>query len=162
MDRWTCPDCRREFGRPGQSHSCSPGLSVDDYFATAKDWERPIYDLVAGHVESLGDVIIDPISVGILFKNGPTFCILRAMIRWTALGFTLGRKLSSDKLSRKVTGDRGKFFHVVNVAGPDQIDDEILGWLTEAYHTAGGTLDQLQSNTGSDPMVPDDVDDLFD
>ena len=50
---------------------CNPGLSIDEYFATAQPWERPIFDVVAGHLQSLGDVIIDPLQMGVLFKNGP-------------------------------------------------------------------------------------------
>ena len=152
MERWTCPDCQRQFGKPNQSHTCSPGFTIDDYFATAKPWERAIFDRVADHLEGLGDVIVDPISIGILFKNGPVFCQLRAMKRWTALGFSLDRRLTSARISRKVVEYHGKYFHVVNVDDPAQIDDEVLGWLTEAYRLYGG---------GSDPMVPDDVDDPF-
>ena len=163
MDRWTCLDCRRDFGKRGQSHLCSPGLGVDEYFATAQPWERPIFDVVAAHLQGLGDVIIDPIAIGVLFKNGPMLCELRAMKRWTALGFYLGRRLTSDRLSRKVADHRTKYFHVVNLDDADQIDGEILEWLTEAYHFAGGTLgaDLEGGSTGSDPMVPDDVDDPF-
>ncbi|MDH3303462.1 MAG: DUF5655 domain-containing protein [Acidimicrobiia bacterium] len=165
MDRWTCPECRRDFGKRGQSHMCSPGLGVDEYFATAQPWERPIFEVVANHLESLGDVIIDPIAIGVLFKNGPMLCELRAMKRWTALGFHLDRQLVSGRLSRKVVEYGNKFWHVVNVESADQIDGEIVGWLTEAYHVAGGTLDTMslpaEPGTGADPMVPDDVEDLF-
>lgn len=145
---------------------CSPGLTVDEYFTTAKDWERPIFDAVAPHLESLGDVIIDPIGMGILFKNGPAFCSLRSMTRWTALGFTLGRKLTNERLSRKVSSQNGKHFHVVNVSDPAEIDAEMLDWLSEAYHFAGGTLHLFEAGGGPDDddagsMVPDDVEDPF-
>ena len=54
---------------------------------------------------------------------------------------------------------------MVNVTEPEQVDGEILQWLTEAYHTAGGTLAEMEPlvdpSSGSDPMVPDDVDDPF-
>jgi hypothetical protein len=32
-----------------------------------------------------------------------------------------------------VVGEGNRFWHVVNVASPDEIDDLIRGWLTEAY-----------------------------
>lgn len=163
VDRWTCPDCGREFGRRDQSHMCAPGLTVEEYFKTAQAWERPVFDVVAAHLEGIGEVIIDPIAVGIQFKNGPVFCMLRPMKRWTALGFTLRRRLDSDKLSRKVTdGGAGKFYHVINVDDPLLVDAEVLGWLTEAYHIAGGTEHLLApSEASGDGMVPDDVEDLF-
>ncbi len=169
MERWTCPKCSREFGKTNQGHMCNPGLTVAEYFATANDWERPIFDKVAEHLQGLGDVIVDPLAIGILFKNGPMLCELRAKKKWTALGFFLRRRLTSNKLSRKVADYQGKFFHVINVDDPADIDDEILAWLTEAYHIAGGNLeaaaraaDPASSAADDDqPMVPDDIDDPF-
>lgn len=141
---------------------CAPGLTLEEYFETAQPWERPIFDVIAGHLEGLGEVIVDPIAVGIQFKNGPVFCILRAMKRWTALGFTLRRRLDSDRMSRKVADYKGKYFHVVNVDDPALVDDEVLDWLTEAYHVAGGTEHLLEPDEATgDGMVPDDVEDLF-
>lgn len=141
---------------------CNPGLGIEEYFAGAEPWERPIFDIVADHLRSEGDVIIDPIAIGILFKNGPMLCELRAMKRWTALGFYLGRRLTSGRLSRKVVDNGTKYFHVINIDDPDQLDSQVLGWLTEAYHFAGGTLNGGGAGgNGGDPMVPDDVDDPF-
>jgi hypothetical protein len=136
-------------------------MSLEEYFADAKPWEKPVFDVVYGHLASLdgGDLIVDPIAMGIKFKNGPMICELRAKTKWTALGFSLSRKLSSGKLSRKVVQhmNTDKYFHVVNLSESKQIDNEILGWLTEAFYLpAGGP------SSGSDPMVPDDVDAEFD
>ena len=157
MERWTCPDCERQFGRKNQGHMCRPGMSLDEYFDQAKPWERPIYDVVAAHLTSLGDVIIDPIAMGIMFKNGPMLCELRAKTKWTALGISLRRKIDSGRFSRKVVEFGGKYFHVINVTDPAEIDDEVLEWLTEAWHVAGGTEPPNAPVTG-DGMVPDDLD----
>lgn len=37
-------------------------------------------------------------------------------------------------ITRKVIPHAGRYFHVVRLTGPDDLDDEIVGWLTEAYH----------------------------
>ncbi len=178
MERWTCPKCKREFGRKNQGHMCSRGLTVDEYFASANDWERPIFDTVSDHLQQLGDVIVDPVAMGIMFKNGPMLCELRAKNKWTAVGFFLRRRLTSARLSRKVTDYQGKYFHVVNIDDATMVDDELLGWLTEAYHVAGGdteaaaraaaanggdsTSDPNDSGPGDEaPMVPDDIEDPF-
>jgi hypothetical protein len=34
---------------------------------------------------------------------------------------------------RKPTSYRGHYFHVANIRGPEDIDDRLRGWLTEAY-----------------------------
>ena len=62
---WTCPECGRMFGRTGQGHDCAPGLSLDEYFETGPAHERPVFDAVMAHVESLGPVHADIVSVGI-------------------------------------------------------------------------------------------------
>lgn len=157
MDRWTCPACQRDFGKPNRSHQCSPGLTIEQYFAAAAPFERPVFEAVAEHLRSLGDVIIDPIAVGILFKHGPVFCELRARKRWVALGFGLRRKLTSSRLSRKVNGYQGKYYHVINVTDPAQIDDEVKAWLTESYWTAMGMMVPADDPT----LEPDDIDDPF-
>ena len=136
MATWTCPDCGRPFGRTNQGHLCAPALSLDEYFATAHERERPIFDVVHGHLDSLGPLDVDPVSIGILFKHGPVIAELRPKTRWVALTFLLPVRLSSNRFSRKVVpagGNGSRHYHVVNVHHADEIDDQVLDWLTEAY-----------------------------
>jgi len=163
MQRWTCPKCNRVFGKLNQGHDCQPGLTLQDYFAQARPFEQPIFDQVHAGLAHLDGLIVDPLSIGILLKNGPMFAELRAKTKWTAVGFSLGRRLESGRLSRKIVDYGKKHFHVINVTEPNQIDDELIEWLIEAYHLAGGTLSEYQ-RAGDDPpagMVPDDVDEHF-
>ena len=164
MTRWTCPNCNRVFGKLNQSHmTCEPAISLDEYFAEAKPFEKPIFDAVKVHLDTLDDVIIDPLNIGILLKNGPMFAELRPKTKWVAVGFSLSRKLETGRLSRKVVNYGSKYFHVINVTEPSTIDDEFCEWLTEAYHLAGGTLGAHRATEarGGDGMVPDDIDEDF-
>ena len=144
---------------------CEEAPSLDEYFAQAKPWEEPIFDRVQRHfAEHVGDMMVDPVPIGILLKNGPMFAELRAKTKWTAIGFSLPRKLESGRLSRKVVDYGTKYFHVINADHADVVDEELLEWLTEAYHLAGGTLRSYSGGPADhrgDGMVPDDVDDLF-
>ncbi len=165
-ERWTCPDCQRVFGKKNQSHlKCEPAISPDQYFAQARPFERPIFDAVYLRLGHLDGLIVDPIGVGILLKNGPMFAELRPKTKWTALGFSLGRKVNSGRLSRKVVSYGKKYFHVINIDDPTIIDQEIADWLIEAYHLAGGTsMPDRAASDGTDSgsssgMVPDDVED---
>lgn len=160
MDRWTCPNCDRVFGKKNQAHmTCEPAVTLEEYFAAGKPFERPIFEAVHAGIGDFEGLIIDPIGVGILLKNGPMFAELRPKTKWTALGFSLGRKLENGRLSRKVVDYGQKYFHVINVTDPEQVDDEIIEWLTEAFHLAGGTISNyLRGETnGGDGMVPDDL-----
>ena len=137
MAPWTCPECGRVFGREGQGHDCAPALTVEEYFATGPPFERPVFEAVRAHLEGLGPLHVEPVSVGIFFKRRRVVVQLRPMTRWVAVGFILGRRLESPRLARKVTGSGTRWWHVVNVREPEEVDDELRGWLTEAYLADG-------------------------
>lgn len=121
-------------------------MSLEEYFSTGPERERPIYDAVWAHLSTLsvnGDdgpigVYVEPVSVGIFFKGRTTFAQLRPMTKWVALSFNLSRRLTADRLSRKVVSHGNRFYHVVNVTGPDEIDDQLTDWLTESFFSDMG------------------------
>lgn len=162
MAVWTCPDCRREFGAVGRGHVCQPGLTVAEFLDSSPSFTAPVFEAIHDHLAAVdrqqgdGTLIVDPLESKVLFKNGPTFCILDVKTRWVAVGFSLRRRLESGRLSRKVLDHGTKYFHVVNIADPELIDAELRGWLTEAYFD-GDEATEVAS-IRRDPMVPDDVD----
>jgi len=141
---------------------CQPGLSVEEFIEASPDFTASVFQAVHDHLVVVdrahddGQLIVDPLATKVLFKNGPTFCILDVKTKWVAVGFSLRRRLESGRLSRKVTDYGSKFFHVVNVDDPELIDDEFREWLAEAY-SHGDEPAQAAAGAG-DPMVPDDVD----
>ena len=127
---WVCPKCQRQFARKGQGHECSPAMTIEDYFSTGPPFERPIFEAVmAGLDERVGPIHVEPVSVGIFLKRARGFCELRPKTKWVAVGFAMPRTLHSARLSRKVVDS----WHVVNVRTPEEIDEELLDWLAEAY-----------------------------
>ena len=106
---WTCPKCARQFGRNKQSHECSPAMTLDEYFSTGPERERPIFEVVRAHLESLGPVHYEAVSVGILFKRARTFVELRPMVKWEALSFGLNRTVDHPRIAAQ---DAGRSAHV--------------------------------------------------
>lgn len=135
---WTCPGCGRRFARAGQSHECEPAMSVDEYFSTGPAHERPIFEAVMRHVNSLGPVHVEPVSVGIFLKRAQTFAQLRPMQRWVALSFSLRRTVRHPLITRKVVPYHGRYFHVANLSSPEDYDKELRNWIAEAYLDAPG------------------------
>ena len=133
MGAWVCPQCGRLFGRAGQSHDCAPGLSLEEYFATGPPHERPIFDAVMAHVETLGPVHADIVSVGIFLKNPRKFAELRPKDRWVALSFSLRRRAQHRTITRKVVEYGARHWHVANLRDPGEVDADLLDLLTEAY-----------------------------
>jgi hypothetical protein len=109
-------------------------MTIEEYFSTGPPFERPIFDAVmAGLDERVGPIHVEPVSVGIFLKRARGFCELRPMTKWVAVGFGLPRAVSSARIARKVYDAGATKYHVVNVRSPDEVDEQLLDWLAEAY-----------------------------
>jgi hypothetical protein len=135
MPIWVCPRCQRQFGRQRQSHECAPAMTLEEYFSTGPARERPIYEVVAAHLEALGPIHVEPVSVGIFIKRSRTFVELRPKVKWEALSFALPRVEDSSRIARRMRSG-STTYHVVNLYGPDDVDDQVREWLTESYLAA--------------------------
>jgi hypothetical protein len=87
-------------------------MTVEEYFSTGPAHERPIFKTVLSHLETIGPVHVEPVSVGIFLKRVRTFAELRPTDRRVALSFPLRR--------------------------PEDFDDALRGWLSEAYLDSPG------------------------
>jgi hypothetical protein len=121
------------FGRAGQGHECAPGLTLEEYLATGPAHERPVVEAVLAHLSSVGPVHLDVVSVGIFLKNPHKFAELRPMRRWEAIWFALDRPARHRTITRKVAPWGGRYWHVANVAHPDDLDESLRDLLTQAY-----------------------------
>jgi hypothetical protein len=108
-------------------------MSLDDYFSTGPARERPIFDAVMSHLVTLGEVHVEPVSVGIFVKRSRTFVELRPKRDWVALSFILSRVVDHPKIARRIRESAGRTYHVVNVRVPTDVDDDVRGWLSESY-----------------------------
>lgn len=113
-------------------------MTLEEYFATGPLHERPIFDAVMAHLHALGPVHVEPVSVGIFLKRVGKFAELRPMQRWVALSFSLPRTVQHRTITRKVLPWHGQYLHVANLSVPEDFDDQLAGWLTEAYLLASG------------------------
>jgi hypothetical protein len=108
-------------------------MSVEEYFATGPEWERPVFEAVVEHLESVGPVHVEPVSVGILLKRAATFAELRPMARWVALSFVSAGVLGDARITRRVAVSAGRSWYGVRLREPSDVDDQVRAWLTAAY-----------------------------
>ncbi|MBA3303021.1 MAG: DUF5655 domain-containing protein [Actinomycetota bacterium] len=108
-------------------------MSMEEYFSTGPAHERPVFEAVLAHLRTVGPVHVEPVSVGIFLKRARSFAQLRPRDRWVALSFSLDHPVTHPLIVRKVVPHGGRFHHVVNLTGPDDLDDDIRGWLAEAW-----------------------------
>lgn len=108
-------------------------MELEEYFSTGDERERAVFDAVYAHVRTLGEVQVEPVSVGIFIKHNGTYLELRPKTKWVALSFGLDRTVQDERIARKVIPAGKRRWHFVNLRGPEDLDDVVKGWLTEAY-----------------------------
>ena len=133
MPTWTCPDCRRQFGRKNQSHGCAPGQSVDDFFADRPPAQRRAFDAIARHLARLGDVRVDAVTACVMFKRSRSFAEVRTKRDRLVLFFLLSRVVEHPRITRTLRLSAHRTAHCVDIARPGDVDRDVRGWLTEAY-----------------------------
>jgi Domain of unknown function (DUF5655) len=133
MPAWSCPNCRRQFGRTGQSHECAPAMTLEEYFFTGPAFEKPVFQAIMAHLDLVGPVHVEPVQVGIFLKRARTFAELRPMTKWVAVSFSLPRPARHKAITRKIMLYNNRYYHVANVSGPSVVDGPLLALLTEAY-----------------------------
>ena len=136
MPQWECPTCRRTFARKGQGHECAPAMTLEEYFTTGPERERPIYEAVIAHLDTLGPVIVEPVSVGIFLKRPAQVAQLRPKDKWVDLCFSLPHPLRDRRIVAKPIAHGALWYHRARLTGPEDVDDEVRAWLTEAYLAA--------------------------
>src|SRR5262245_10161095 len=108
-------------------------MTLDEYFSTGPDRERPIFEAVMANLDTVGPVPTVPVSVGIFLKRSRTLAELRPMTKWVQLSFALSRKVEHPRMTRKVQSWGAYQYHFINLRGPDDVDDRVREWLTESY-----------------------------
>jgi hypothetical protein len=141
VSRWTCPACEREFGRARQSHVCVPGGTVDETFAGHPGYQRAAYAQIAAHLRTLGPLYEDAVRVGVFLANARKFAEVRPKVRSLSLSLILPRPLHDPRVARSWPMPAGRTVNFIKLTCVDDIDDQLRGWLTEAYDAAAAEDD---------------------
>jgi len=127
---WNCPRCGRAFARAGQWHSCAI-VDVDRHFAGRPAELRDAYQAILGGLAD--DVRVASVKTAIHVAAKSVFASITVRRDHLRVGFLLDRALDSQRVTRTERLSRRVVANGVDVHHPYDVDDELLGWLAEAY-----------------------------
>jgi hypothetical protein len=128
-----CPRCGRRFANRNQSHTCRPLSDLDLHFDGKDSAVRATFDRVVGAVRELGPVTVLPEKTRIALQVRMSFAALIPKRHWLDGHVVLARRLESPRFRRIDTFSPRNVVHVFRLGSPDEVDDEVIGWLREAY-----------------------------
>ena len=114
-----------------------PEALVEAQYA-GKTGIRPIYASLRSVIEELGpDVVAEPRQSYVAFARGRQFALLRPSTPTRLdVGLVLPDVESTPRLREAGSFGSGRITHRVSLAHEDEIDDELVTWLREAYESA--------------------------
>ena len=129
---WVCPRCDRRFVTKNMWHSCHKG-TVDDFFAERVGL-RPLFDELVEFVEEIGPFDVEVVKTRISFTTRARFAnVIRLRRDGIVVAFWLKREIASERFLRVDHFGGKDWVYQVLLRTPDDLDDELGDWLTEAY-----------------------------
>jgi Domain of unknown function (DUF5655) len=144
---WRCPSCGQSFVTRSMPHSCDV-RPLDEHFAGVKPELREAFDALVSTVRENGPVTVNAAKSRIAFQGRGRFAgIDRPRKDHLVASFLLTRAVRSPRLARVDYIPPYYYVHRLRLHDREEIDDEVRGWLAEAYQVG------RQSHVG-DPEWP--------
>jgi hypothetical protein len=138
---WKCPRCGREFANTNQTHSCGK-YTVDDFLSGKDAASIALYRRFEALVRECGPVLLAPAKTRVGFQVRMIFAAVNKLSNGTLDAHViLMRRLENPRFRRIESLYERSHVHHFRVESVDELDDEVLDWLREAYKV--GTQEHL-------------------
>jgi hypothetical protein len=119
-------------------------IPLDEYFEGGDPAARALYDVAAAAVLSVGDAEVRVTSTQVAFRRRRSFAwtwlpgrYLSGTVAPLVLTIDLDRYDTSRRWKEVAEPTLNHFLHHLEVHSPEDIDDEVLDYLREAWNLAG-------------------------
>jgi hypothetical protein len=130
---WPCPRCGRSFANRNQTHSCGH-WSVAAFLAGKDAAAKTLYRRFAELACSVGRVTIAPAKTRVGFQARMIFAAVNRLgPGGLAAHVVLARRLEHARFHRIDSIAPKTHVHHFRVSSTEQLDAEVLAWLSEAY-----------------------------
>jgi hypothetical protein len=128
---WRCPTCGQTFVARNMPHSCQV-VGLDAHFAAAPGL-RSVFDALLAAARESGPVTVNATKSRVSFQVRMRFAGIEKPRREHLVAtFVLTRRVESERLRVEAIPPY-YYVHRVVLRAVSDVDDELRGWLAEAY-----------------------------
>jgi hypothetical protein len=151
---WKCPRCERQFANRNQAHSCTD-VTVHDCLKGKSEPVVELYHAFAAAVRACGEVRVHPTPSRIAFITRMTFAGAALKRDHIEAGMMLPYRSQSPRFHRFLPNRAGGV-HWLRLTQAAEIDEEVRGWIAEAYRCGLQTPDapKLAKRVATAPLPP--------
>ena len=148
---WRCGDCGRPFASKNQTHSCGR-YTVEAFLSGKPRRAVELYDRFVALMKSCGPVLVAPAKTRVGFQVRMIFAAVNKLSeRGLDAHVVLARRLEHPRFTKIQEMSPRCFVHHFRIEAVEEIDEEVAGWLREAYRV--GTQEQLLARAGQRPKA---------
>jgi hypothetical protein len=129
---WTCPVCGRPFANRNQSHSCGRH-TLREYLAGKPPKVIALFRSFVQLVRRCGPVLVIPEKTRIAFQVRMSFAAVSIRSDRIVGHVVLARRLDNPRFTKIESISRRNHIHSFCIHSEEELDDEFLAWLREAY-----------------------------
>lgn len=107
--------------------------TVESHFSSKDPIVREIYDRVLKTIRQVGRVVEEPKKTSIHLVNATALAGVATRKDSLILTVKSDRKLTSSRIHKSEQVSASRFHHEVKLRSPGDVDDELAGWLRDAY-----------------------------
>jgi hypothetical protein len=112
-------------------------FSMDSHFSGKEASVRTMYDRLLSALRKFGKVIEEPKKTSIHLVNVSAFAGVQTRGSYMLLNIKANHKIESPRIHKAEQISAKRFHHSVKVSSLSEIDNELIGWLHEAYEMSG-------------------------
>lgn len=114
-------------------HPCGP-WTVSAFLDGKGPRARELFDSFVGLVRSIGPFDLAPAKTRVGFMVRVRFAgVQRLSDRGMTAGFWLKRRIENPRFTKVEHLGHDDWIYTFRVTSPEELDDEVLGWMREAY-----------------------------
>jgi Domain of unknown function (DUF5655) len=134
---WTCPKCGRRFVSRNLWHACGD-YSVEGFLQGKGTRARELFQRFEELIAACGPYEVAPAKTRVAFMVRVRFAGVQTVSdRGMTVAFALSRPIPHPRIRKVEEIVPGWFGHTLRVTSPEDLDEEVLGWLRESYQQMG-------------------------
>lgn len=129
---WQCPECKREFQKVNQAHSCRVYPLEKHFVGKDKAWELFKY-LESQIKKKVGPIKIESLPCCIHFVGSYTFGACWALKDKIRIDFRVDKPIKTRREHKMANISANRYLYYFDIADKAEIDAELLSWLRDSY-----------------------------
>jgi hypothetical protein len=134
---WTCPECKRSFRNPGQSHSCEL-FPLEKHFEKRPPVFREIFDTILDALGAGDGLQINSMKEVITLAQRSTFLAFRPRKDYIELEIINDTEIDEFPVFKTFRISKKKVVLYIRVQDLSEIDDQLLRWIRNAHEISRG------------------------